>query len=44
MIIESKERKVLKMSRKEIKKIAEGLADNKKDKKEIEKLIKLLFE
>lgn len=44
MIIESKERKVLKMSRKEIKKIAEGLTDNKKDKKEIEKLIKLLFE
>lgn len=32
------------MSRKEIKKIAEGLTDNKKDKKEIEKLIKLLFE
>lgn len=32
------------MSKREIKKIAEGLSDNKKDKKEIEKLIKLLFE
>jgi len=32
------------MSRKEIKKIAESLTDNKKDKKDIEKLIKLLLE
>lgn len=43
MYLESKERSENAMSRKDVKAIAKGLTDNKKEAKEFEKLIKKLL-